>query len=1291
MLSLHKKQHQFKPSDQSMNTYQKLFVTGLFLVIANTLLLGQGIQKKVTLNWKGIQAIEGINYEVVDALVAEDLNNNATRNYTPEYFEKFKLPKGVNNCEILITNTVFEPLNSEDLDKLSFPLLPTETLSPVVETATERGIQMAMLSLVPVVMNPEGGIMRLKSFQIDVVYNYSSFKNAVAQNASFAPHSVLAQGNWYKIQLNKTGIYKITYAEMQAMGVNMSTITPNSIRLFGNGGGMLPESNSVFRNDDLTENPIKVVSANANVFASGDYILFYGTAPHKTVYNKTAKKFEHSTNIYSDNTFYYLNFEGTTGLRIEDMQQSTLTPNYTCTSFFDGVFYEKDKINFINSGKDWFGERMDATANSFELPEFNFPNLKTGNQAWIRYHVAARATSNTTFTVSINGTEVSKPSCSAFANYNYASDRTETKSFIPNDEKIKVSFQYNGGGTSIGWLDWVELNVVRALKFTSGQMAFADPVSVAKDRVTEFQLQSSSPNVVVWEVTDPLKVKRVLTAFQTDVSKFVLNTDSLRQFVAWDNTSFLSTTFTEKVINQDLHGIESTDFLIVTHKDYLDQAGRLADHHRIADGMKVTVVTNEQVYNEFSSGSPDILAIRDICRMLYNRPAAGNKLQYLLLFGDGSFDFKDRVPENTNRVLAFQTKESLNTVYSYASDDFFGLLDANEGNDGIGLIDIGIGRFPVNTAAQAKTAVDKCLFYASNGIASLGDWRNKLCFVADDGNGNTHFSQVEKQICPLVEEIAPVYNVNKVYLDAFKQVSTPTGQRCPDANTAIKTNVENGVLVMNYTGHGGETGWADEGILTISEIDAWTNYANMPVFMTATCEFSRFDDPARVSAGEHVFLNPVGGGIALFTTTRLANAGTNIGLTLYFYDTLFAKYNGEYPRFGDVIAHAKNKMGGNDAALIRNFVLLGDPALRLAYPKHNVITTEINGRKTGSGMDTISAMEAVEIKGIIADQNGNKLTGFNGKMDVKVFDKERTLMTLGSEPGDYPDDYTLQDNYIYQGRATVANGDFTINFIVPRDIDYSYGFGKISYYAHDSLVDANGYCKELIIGGSGDESTDNEGPQIALFLDGLNFKDGDITGDTPLLIAQLSDESGINTVSNGIGHDIVATLDGDNSSSVVLNSFYNAELDSYSTGVVLYNLPELTEGEHTLTLKAWDVFNNSSSATINFKVSKNIQITITSINASPNPFTEEVNVAFDVNLSNSPIEAHLEIFNINGSLVSTTETNLMVAQGYKAGVLTWDGRGNSGAPIPPGVYIVSVRASNGNSETVKAVKVVKLK
>ena len=1275
-----------------MNIMNKIAITLLGMLLSLTSVFGQGFQKKVVLNWKGVQSIEGLNYDTLYALVADGLSNDPASNFTPVYFEKFALPANVGNCDILVTHTEWEPISPDQIKLLTFPLQPSEVLSPVVSYGTERGVNMAMLNFTTVVLNPDGGIMRLKSFTIDLVYIPEKAPDALLKSTTYASHSVLAKGDWYKVKLDKTGIYKLTYADIQSMGVDMSKVKPNSIRLFGNGGGILPEANSIYRPDDLTENAIKVVNANPNVFAPGDYILFYGTSPDKITYNKKARIFEHVKNIYSDFAYYFLNFDGGDGLRIEDQEQSIITPTYTCTSFLQSAFYEKDLLNLISSGKDWVGERMDANSPTFELPDFTFPNLTIGKQAWISYRLAARASINTSYTVKVNGIQVSNPSLGTFSKYIYGAERTETKSFSLETDKIKVSFQYNGGGNSIGWLDWVELNVTRDLKFTGGQMGFADPSSIGVGKVTDFQLQGSSPTVNIWEVSNPLKVKHVLTTLQGEESSFVLQTDTLRQFIAWDNTTFLTTSFVEKVPNQDLHSIASADMLIITHKDFMAEANRLADFHRTFDGFRVSVVTNEQVYNEFSSGSHDIVALRDFARLLYNRPEKGSKLRYLLLFGDGSYDFKDRIPKNTNKVLAFQTKESINNVNSIASDDFFGLFDPNEGNDANGLIDIGIGRFPVNTVEEAKIAVDKCLFYATNSEANMGDWRNKICFVADDGDNNLHFRQVEKQILPLINKNAPGYNVVKIYLNAIKQVSTPSGQRAPDANEAINTNIENGVLTINYTGHGGETGWAEEGILSVNMIKEWTNYNNMPIFMTATCEFSRFDDPGRVSAGEFVFLNPVGGAVALFTSTRLSNAGTNIELTMYFYDTLFSKYNGVNPRFGDVIASAKNRLGGGyGTLLIRNFVLLGDPALTLAYPKNRVITTHINGHEISSKPDTISGMEPVEIKGIIADLAGNKLTGFSGIIDVKVFDKVRTLTTLGTEvqAGDYPDPYTLQDNFIYQGKATVTNGAFTINFIVPRDINYSYGLGKISYYAHNITTDATGYSNKLVIGGSGNKNSDNAGPEISLFIDNLNFGNGGLTGENPFLIAKLSDENGINAISNAIGHDIVATIDGDNTTSVVMNNFYRSDLDSYKSGVVNYNFSALTEGPHTLTLKAWDVFNNSSEATINFVVTKNMQLSITNMNAYPNPFNDEIKVEFQINLIDAAVSAHLEVFNSNGSLVYSTDNKLLLSLGYKTDILTWNGRTSSGATLPTGVYLLVVKASNDNSKTVKAASVIK--
>ncbi len=1267
-----------------------LFYSFLLLLGISFQAGAQGVQKKVIINWHGVQPVQGQQYEAVQALCADGLSNNATKNFTPEYYEKFILPANTGSCDVLITHAEWEVIPGDQLSQLTYALLPDSMLNPVLKTGTERGVTMAMLHLVPLVLNPEGGIMRLKSFTIDLVYIPLQTENAAFKLTPAVSHSVLAKGNWYKIQLNKTGIYKVTYSDLQTMGVDMATVTPGSIRLFGNGGGLLPEANSVPRADDLTENALSVVTANANVFGPGDFFLFYGTGPDRILYNNVSRKFSHSLHIYSDYTYYFLNFDSGQGLRMEDQGQSSSAATYVSTGFTEGIFYEKDLLNLVNSGKDWVGERMDVNFPDFELPAYTFPHIKAGKQAWISYHLLAKTTALTDFTVKINGNTISSPVMTTPSGNDFASERTENKSFFPESDNVDISFRFNGKGEAIGWLDWVELNIPRDLVFTSGQMAFADPASVVAGAVTEFQLQAPSAATTIWEVTKPLKVRRVLSGFQDGICKFVLKTDSIRQFVAFDNTSFLTATFAGKVPNQDLHGIAAANMLIVTHKDYLSQSERLAEHHRITDGYSVTVATNEQVYNEFSSGAPDISAIRDFARRLYQIPGQG-KLQFLLLFGDGSFDFKDRIPENTNRVLTFQSKESLSTVESVVSDDFFGLLDENEGNDGSGYIDIGIGRFPVSNAEQAKTVVDKSLFYAGNSEATLGDWRNKLCFVADDGNINYHFLQVEKQICPGIDAIAPVYNLNKIYIDGFRQISTPSGQRCPDANSAIKTDIENGVLVMNYTGHGGEKGWADENILSVREIDSWTNYNHMPVFFTATCEFSRFDNPGMLSAGEHVLLNPAGGSVALFTTTRPAQASTNLGLTESFYDTIFSGSDNNYPRFGNAIAHAKNEVARQESALyIRNFLLLGDPALWLAYPKNRVVTTSINGNALGTDTDTIPAMTPVEVKGMITDVSGDKLTDFNGIVDVKVFDKVRTMQTLGTDPGDSPNNYTVQDNYIYQGRASVTNGDFSVKFIVPRDIDYSFGPGKISYYAHNGKTDANGFTRQMVIGGSGISTSDTTGPRISLFINDLNFINNGITGDTPLLIAQLNDESGINTISNAIGHEIVATLDGNNSASVALNRYYSADLDSYRSGVVKYKFSQLAAGIHTLTLKAWDVFNNSSEAAISFEVIKDIQLNITHMSVFPNPFRDEVKVDFEINLFDAPVTAHLEIFTMNGSLVNSTADELLLTQGYSAGRLSWDGCSISGMPVTPGIYLICIRAKSGTSETVKASRLVRM-
>lgn len=1268
-----------------------LSITAIILILAVNLVpsaaCAQDITRHIVLDWHGIRQVERNDAGNVYALTFEGAVHTSPNSFAPLYHKVIPLPSSVAGAVAAIRNAHYEPVSAKDAAGFTCPVPVADTLSVRTETGIVRGKASLDIQFIPLIRTGET-LSRLVSFDLDITFGE---KVPVWKSAGYAAASVLASGDWYRVRVNKTGICKVTYSDLQDMGVDMSRVTPSGIRLFGKPGGMLPESNSVFRYDDLPENAIQVVTATEGVFAPGDYFLFYATAPNSVVFNSSTKKFEHRQNYYSDYTYYFLNFDGSNGKRILIQPQSTGVPQYACTTFLDFSYYENDLYNLIKSGKQWIGERLDFNNATFTLPAFHFTNVETVRQAWVRYRVVARASASSNFSITANSNSLVSRTLAAYTTDSFTQEAIETKTFAPVEGDQVISFRYNTpNSTALGYIDYVEVNVPRRLEFTGGQMVFADPVTVISGAVTQFRMTSAVPSFTLWEVTNPVDVHEIVTVPDGDFQTFTMNTDSLRRFVAFDASAFNKVEFVEKVANQNLHGITSAEMLIVTHPDFLAQANRLADHHRIQDGMTVTVATNQQIYNEFSSGSPDVSAIRDFARMLYLKPDEGGKLRYLLLFGDGSYDYKDHLPVNTNYVLAFQTQESQNLIFSTASDDFFALFDPTEGNDASGKLDIGVGRFPVDNAEQAEDMVDKCIFYATGVPDNLGEWRNALCFIADDEDSNTHIRQVEDQLTPGIEEKHPIYNINKVYLDAYQQISTSGGARYPEVNSRINELVQNGVLIMNYTGHGGETGWATESILTLNDINSWTNFTHMPVFVTATCEFSRFDDPGRVSAGEQTFLNPSGGGVALFTTTRLANAGNNIELTIDLYDTIFSIVNGNFPRFGDIIAYAKNQ--NSSVSMIRNFMLLGDPALHLAYPRYNVVTTSINGHGMDAGADTITAMSDVEVEGMITDPSGNLVSSFNGIVAVKVYDKYKWMMTRGNDATSPKRYFDVQENVLYQGKATVKDGLFNFRFIVPRDIDFSYGKGKISYYAYSETVDAAGYSDSITIGGSNDGPiTDLAGPAITLYMNDERFRNGGITGPNPMLLAYLSDESGLNTVGNGIGHDLVATLDGNSAGSIVLNEFYQADLDSYKSGKLLYNFSGLSAGKHTLTLKAWDVFNNSSEATIEFTVKENIALQVLNITAWPNPFTDEVKLSFEHNLFNDAIEVEMDIISLQGELIGTLSPETYYSNGYLAGTVTWDGRNRNGAEVNDGIYLLRIRATNGKTSAEKSIRVVKIR
>ncbi|GAB4252786.1 MAG: type IX secretion system sortase PorU [Vicingaceae bacterium] len=1100
--------------------------------------------------------------------------------------------------------------------------------------------------------------------------------NNQSNKSGFATTSKLASGTWYKIAVVNDGVYKISYNFLKSMGIDVDNIDPTQIKIYGHGGGMLPKDNSAFRYDDLVQNAIEVVGESDGVFNQSDYVLFYGQSPHKWLYDTSNNMFVHELNEYSDSTFYFINVENNGDVPKRILNQNSLSnPNQFATFFDDYQFYEKDFTNLIKSGRKWFGDYFDATT-TYNYA-FNFPNLDPSSPAKFRVNGAARSSTVSNMNISVGGNSypLSFSSVQTTCYYcNYFDEGELIQSTLVSGNVVYMTITYNKpNSASIAWLDFIEVNVRRNLFFSGNQLKFRDLNSVGTGNITQFTVSNANNSLKIWDISDPVNIYSQQYSITGTTISFSVPTDTLKEFIVFNNNYDTLITNYGVVQNQNLHGLAQYDFIIIAHPKFLTAAQQLADYRTNNDGLSVVIVTPQQIYNEFSSGSRDIVAIRDFVRMFYKRAVLPSDFpKYLLFMGDGSYDNKNRLSGNIAYIPTYQSYNSYAPTGSYVSDDFYGLLDDNEGTWQVGeSIDIGIGRLPVKSSQEALDVVNKIINY--NTPSTMKDWRNIVCFVGDDEDGNTHMNQANS-LAAMVETGNKDYVVEKIFFDAYQQESTPGGERYPDVNKAINERVTKGALMINYTGHGGEVGWAHERVLGVADINNWENkYYNL--MMTATCEFSRFDDPSRTSAGELTLLNPNGGTCALLTTVRLVYSTPNFALNQSFYNHVFTPdVNNNMPKIGDVFMNVKND-NKNDQNT-RNFTLLGDPSMQLAYPEMDVITTKINGNSL-SVTDTIKALETVTFEGYVADKNGNKLTNYNGTIYPTVYDKERPVTTLANDGGN-PFQFNIRDRKLFKGKASVVNGDFSFSFVVPKDIAYNFNYGKINYYAEDQQVDANGYYDGFLIGGTATNyAEDNTGPEIELYMNDRSFVYGGMTDENPTLLAYVSDVHGINMVGNGIGHDITAILDNETEDALILNDYYEADLNSYQKGVIKYPFEDLPEGKHTLTLKVWDVYNNSSEATIEFYVVKSKDIVLDKVYNYPNPFTTYTEFWFEHNQPGKPMWVQVQIYTISGKLVKTIEQPI-VTEGYRSSSITWDGLDDYGDRIGRGVYIyrLKVRADN---------------
>lgn len=1053
------------------------------------------------------------------------------------------------------------------------------------------------------------------------------------QLSSHAQTSVLSKGEWYKIATTRTGIHKIDANFLKKAGIDASKLNPQNLKIYGNGGGLLPQANNIPRPIDLIENAIEVIGENDGKFDTSDYIIFYAESPHQATYNIDNQQFTHQNNPYSDSTFYFLNISDTKGLRIKN--QALVTATKSVNSFDDFSFHEIDQRNIVSlggkdlggSGREWYGESFGlSNEQNFELKT---DGILPNSVIKITSAILGASFVSTKVSIKLNTDSllgIQNLRTIGAGTYDIKGNETvQTFSSISNGkptQKLSFIFDKNGQTSSVAYLNYFEIQTKRKLQFYEQQTIVRSIESLA-NKTTNFVVSQANLQQRIWNITNSLIPENIPFQLNNTEASFGAETNGiLKTFALFSENNLIEPNTIQKIANQNIRQSQTPDLLLVTVKNWREQAERLADFRKKNDGLSVLVVNVDEIYNEFSSGKPDLSAIRDFGRFLWLQNP--QKFKYLLLLGDASFDYKNIIQYssiNTNLMIpTYESRESLDPVRSYASDDYFGFFEENEGEwvenyEGNHTLEIGIGRLPVKTEDEAKNVVDKLIFYANNQ-KTVGNWREKISFVADDGDGNIHQKDAD-DISKLTAETSKDLIINKIYVDAFPQIATANGATAPQANQSLNKAVNEGSLIINYSGHGGTDGWTEEKILTREQIQSWRNLNNMPLFLTATCSFGRFDDPANVSGAEMAMLSPRGAAIGLLTTTRPVYSNTNYLLNSAFYKALSSKNGNNLLRLGDILKQTKNN--SFSGVINRNFSLLGDPSMKLAYPQDKIVLTKINSQSPEK--QTLKALSKIQLEGeILNSVNNIRRTDFNGKILISVFDKPSEVSTLNQKK-DGKFLYKVFRNQIFEGKVEVKNGTFKVNFIVPKDINYQLGIGKVNFYAvtTDSTNDAIGSYNELMVGGSETNiETDTQAPKIILSIDKNN-----------VLNANISDENGINISQAGIGHEMLLTLN--DTLQILANQYFTSE-DDYTKGILKYAFGKLPAGEHTVKLKVWDTYNNSAEVSLKFIV-ENEKFKISNVYNFPNPFEESSNFHIEHNAENQDLTFKLEVFDSLGRVV----------------------------------------------------------
>ncbi|MCW2117826.1 type IX secretion system sortase PorU [Flavobacterium sp. 7A] len=1277
----------------------------LFLfILSSSFILFSQTKGEISISW--LDKTE-MNYGTTKINIPQFSGNNFrydTSNKTIDY--TLPLPENIRYDDnyTQITNIQYEAIANEQLGQLDLKNIPNKITTKIITTLS-RDITQSFLSISPIIKDGFG-YKRITSLTY-ILFPQNEIRTLYKQTSKTSTtkaitNSVLANGDWYRFYVEKSGVYKISKTFLQQLGLNLNTVDPKKIKIFGNGGRMLPLSNKIYYPNDLTENAIQIIGEDDGKFDNGDFILFY--AEGTDTWNVESNTF---VNLFENKSYYYITTQGDNGKRIPEESQPTGSSTLSISTFDDIQFHEVDLYNIANIGRQWFGESFEIK--NIQEFSFDFPNIETTVPVSIKIAAGAAAFTPTSFRIQANEIEVGSLNLAPLTTTNTDIQYTYNDfsgTFTGKENiKIKLTFDNNSVAGSKGYLDYIQLSATRELKSNGKQFQFQYNAAASKLGIAQYTISSAKTVSEIWDITDIYNTTKY-TNPNLDLFSFKVNLGETRKYMAVDTADFLTPLKENNtnVANQDIKGtvfnddkgqFQDIDYVIIAPAFLVNQAEKLAAFHRSYSKLNTKVITLEKIYQEFSSGKQDIAAIRNCVKYIFQNsstfPVRDKCVKYVNLFGDASYDYKSKVATNTNIVPIYHALRG-NTLgeSSFASDDFFCYMDEDEGNitNSFGGIDIAVGRMLIADNKQAEEMVNKVLEYYDT--SSYGSWRNNFMMISDDSDKSSDASLQFRQnrLSDTISSKKPFLNADKILLDSYTQETSAGGNRYPKARTDLFNAFEKGALFVNYLGHGGEDGLSGERIWEKSDGQNLSNQYKYPLFVTITCDFSRFDNPNKPTAGEFVYWNPKGGAIAMITTIRSISQtpAENFNDNLFSY--LLSYDSNQYTSIAEALRLAKNHTPSSSSNVV---FYIGDPALTLAIPKPTILLTKVNDVPITETFDNFKSLSKMKLTGEVRDESNNLLSSYNGEVSTRIFDKTITRTTLNNDGFSPPINFNMLGESIFRGNATITNGQFEFSFIVPRDIRIPLGNGKVSFYGTKNLEleDKAGQNTSIMIGGVNEDAPeDNISPIVKLYMNDETFVSGGITNSSPIILAILEDENGINTAS-GIGHDITAVLDGNESAPYVLNDYYQTNLDDYTKGSLRFPLRDIAPGLHTITFKAWDVYNNPTITEIQFLMVGDEAITLTNVLNYPNPFVNYTEFWFTHNRPFEPLEVQIQVYTITGKVV-WTKNQIITTDGFLSKEITWNGKDDFGNKIGKGVYVykLTVKSSLTNKKAEKIEKLV---